>query len=386
MSYQFKRQSATKLHPNMLIQQIEIRLLDLPLHQPFAAAHGTTSTREIVVVNVETDSGTGWGECSALPEPTYTSEFAVGAFVILEEELAPRLIGHDLDPHQIIDRLSVTYGNPMAKASLEMALLDAQLRSDGLSLASWIGAEVSDIEAGAVVGLGEMKSVMAEIGALVDDGFNRIKMKIKPGHDIKPVSAVVSMFPNVDIHVDGNGSFDDESLDLLVAMSSVGIGAIEQPFPIDRFDLAVKLIERASVPIVADEAATSPDAIALLVQKGAMSALAIKPPRIGGILTALHLHDLCIDWSIAATMGGMLETGLGRHCLAALGALPAFTLTGDVSPASRWLAADPWNDVEMINGRIIVPSVPGIAGTPDSELLDQFTTRRSVVELKPGQH
>ena len=364
----------------MLIERIEIRLLDLPLRKPFVAAHGSTVNREIVVVRIDGADGQGWGECSALPEPTYTDEFAAGAYDILDEELAPRLLGHRLTASAVRARLSLVRGNPMAKAALEMALLDAELKAEGRSLASWLGVTETQVKAGAAIGLAPPDEVADRAASLADDGFQRVKLKIMPGHDIDVVAAVNDRVPEIEVQVDANGSYGSHHLEELSRLCHAGISAIEQPFAVDAPALAAKLGERSAVPIVADEAATSLVAVDRLRAAQAAGGISIKPPRLGGILAARELHDACVGWGLAATAGGMVESGLGRHALAAISALPGFTLVGDVSPAGRWLSSDPWTDLAMTDGYIEVPSEAGIAPEPDGEALDRHTIKSSLLE------
>ena len=363
----------------MLIERIEVRLLDLPLIEPFVAAHGSTLSREIVVVRIDGGDSRGWGECSALPEPTYTDEFAAGAFDILEEELAPRLLGHRLAAAAIQSRLAMVGANPMAKAALEMAVLDIELKAADQSLASWLGVDVDRVRAGAAIGLGSPTETADRAEALEAEGFSRVKLKIMPGHDAEVATAVLDRLPNLEVQLDGNGSYGSEHLDQLAELSQSGVTAIEQPFAPDAVTLAAHLCERSSVPIVADEAAASKAAVEGLRSARAVGGVSIKPPRLGGILAARDLHDACVEWELTATAGGMVECGLGRHALAAVSALPGFSLTGDLSPAGRWLAADPWPDLTMADGYIEVPGGPGIAPDPDDELLDRHTVKACVL-------
>ena len=363
----------------MKIRRIEIRLLDLPLREPFAAPHGTITSRELVVVRIETELGEGWGECSALPEPTYTTEFAAGAYLLLDEELAPRLIGLDLAPDQVATRLATVPGNPMAKAALEMAVLDARLRHDGQPLARFLGGEAEHVPAGVAVGLAPVADVVGRVAALADEGYRRVKVKIQPGHDREVVEQLVLRFPDLETQVDGNGSFRSEHAATVAAMAGAGVAAVEQPFGPDQTGLAAALVKESTVPVVADESATSVAAVKRLHRAAALSGVSIKPPRLGGLLAARALHDHCRAGGVTATVGGMLECGLGRHALAALASLPGFGLTGDVSPAGRWLAADPWPDLAMADGRITVPTTPGVAGDPNPLVLERHTVKQTIV-------
>jgi len=375
----------------MRVLAVELFLLELPLNEPFVASHGETRSRAIVMARVATTIGPGWGECSALPAATYTDESATGCYRSIGDELAPGLIGRPLPDDPSPETVAVPgrdRGRPMATACLEMAIIDASLRSRGLSLARWLGAERDRVPAGVSIGLGTVGGTVAAAERLVADGFGRLKVKIEPGHDARLVEALRRALPAVELQVDANGAYDEADVDdvarLVVGAAERGVDAIEQPFAPAAEAAAVELIERLAsgraVPVVADEAVSSVRDAARLLARGAMSGLSIKPARVGGIAESKRLHDLCLANGLPATAGGMLETGLGRHALAALAALPGFCLTGDVSPASRWLAADPWPDLTMVDGEILVPTGHGVGPEPDEAVLERFTVDRRLVD------
>lgn len=367
----------------MLIERVEVRLLSLPMREAFGAAHGTVQRREITVLRVETDQGHGWGECAALTEPTYSDEHAAGAFDVLAGTLLPRLVGHRLDAAGALARLADVPRNPTAKAAVEMALLDVALRSSGRSLASWLADGVgpaSSVPAGAVVGLGTPAEVAERVAALAAEGFGRVKIKVMPGHDREVVAAVRGACPDLDLQADANGSYGAADLPLLASLADHGLGALEQPFPPDRPGWAADLVAAtvgSGLMVVADEAAVDMATVQALHRHRALRGVAVKPSRLGGLDAARSLHGWCRSAGLALTAGGMVETGLGRHALAALAALPGFTVTGDVSPAGRWLAADPWPDLVMADGRIEVPSGPGVAPDPDPGVLAHHTLRQA---------
>lgn len=372
----------------MLVERIEVWLLDLPLREPFAAAHGTTMSRDLVVVRVDTDAGHGWGECSALPEPTYTDEYAAGAFTVLVERLGPLLVGQRLgeaggaeEPigDSVTEALSVVSGHPMAKAALEMAVLDISCRAADVSLAERLGATKRSVPAGAAIGLGAVQAAADRAAALWEDGFGRVKLKIEPDHDLAVVDAVQLACPAIDVQVDANGSYGPADLDLLVELAATGVTAIEQPFGIDDVASAIALVEAVPVPVVADEGAPSGAEVDRLVSLGALSGVSIKPARLGGIGAAVDVLERCTAAGLAATAGGMVEAGLGRHSLAAVAALDGFELTGDVSPAGRWLAADPWPDLTLTADGIAVPQTPGVAPDPDLRTLAAHSVRFAAV-------
>lgn len=337
----------------------EVRLLALPVVATLATAHDRTvdRTRELVVVCAQTDDGEGWGECSALNRPGYSAEWAAGAFDVLAEGTPAVEVF------------------PMAAAAVEMALLDARLKREGRSLADYLGAGVEAVPAGVAIGLGEPSRVMEDVAQAAAEGFRRVKVKVVPGASVDIIAGLVSAHSGLEVQVDANGSFGSEHLRELMAMADVGVSAIEQPFAPSDLDALRRLYEAVEIPVVADESVVTFQDAQQLQADGLLRAISLKAPRLGGIASASALHDRCVEWGVSLTAGGMLECGLGRHALAALAALPGFTITGDVSPAARWLAEDPWPDLHLSHGSITVPSGPGVAPAPDREALDRFTVR-----------
>lgn len=360
------------------IERVEVRMLSLPTRRSLSSAHDEQppTDRQLVVVGLENSDGVmGWGECSALNAPTYSAEWAADSF----ERLAAWASG-GTRPDLI--------GTPMTYAATEMALTDLSLRSSGQSLAEAIGASNATVRAGATIGLSSVPDAVVTARRLVEAGYRKLKVKIDPSQVDTVAHELTHLFENraddpVEVHVDANGSLAEEHLMALLGLTWHGVSAIEQPFPVDRPDLATELLLGSEALVIADEAvATTADAQALL-DVGALTGIAIKPPRLGGLTAAIEVLDWCRSNHIGASVGGMLECGLGRHALAAVGALDGFTITGDLSPASQWLAADPWPDIEMVGPDIIVPTTPGVAPLPDNDLLDRLTLQRAE-QLRPG--
>lgn len=343
---------------------VDIRLLSIPTVADLRTSRGdsagptTSANRQLVVVRLETTDGfVGWGECSALNEIGYSHESALSSFHVLTGSQRPTAQDY-----------------PMAAAAMEMARLDLRLRQDDRSLAEALQTTRRTVRAGAALGLESVPESVAEAGRLVMAGYQRVKVKIGP-NQIEIVPAALRMtFPDLEIQVDANGSLDESHIEQLEALGSLGVSAIEQPFAVDRPDLAAKLIARTPVPIVADEAVPDLDAAKSLHDQGALAGVSIKPPRVGGLSKALELLAWCVGEGVAATAGGMLESALGRHSLVAFAAVDGLNLVGDVSPSRRWLATDPWPDLEMQNGDLVVPTAPGVAPLPDEALIDELTT------------
>lgn len=324
----------------------------------------------LVVVGIEDADGVvGWGECSALNAPTYTSEWAVDSFHRLSGWAQG---GGRPDPSTF----------PMTSAAIEMAWLDLTLRAAGRSLASHLGASRTTVRAGGTIGLAPVAESVALAKDLVDDGYRKIKIKIDAGHVDDVAHELTHVFEHrnddgIEIHVDANGSLDGSHLMALSGLTWHGVTVIEQPFPVDRPDLARELMLGSEAMVIADEAVTSTADAAALLGAQALRGIAIKPPRVGGVQKALELLQWCRDNAVGASLGGMLESGLGRHALAAFGALDGFTITGDLSPASQWLAEDPWPDIEMVGPNIVVPTTNGVAPLPDQNVLDRLTLERA---------
>lgn len=374
----------------MEISAFDAHLLDLPLVEPFAASHGTTTSRTVVAIRLVADGSVGWGECSALPAATYSPESAAGSYRLLTERMLPELLTGSwsaADPDGRLAELGGRWGQaPMAVAAVEMALLDAELTASGVPLANRLGAERARVPAGVSLGLDRPDAVVERAAGLVAEGYRRLKVKIQPGHDRAVLDALLGhpTIAGAEVQLDANGAYGVADIDLLVGLAEAGASALEQPLAPAEVEAAARLVERLAaspglavagrtVPVVADEAVTTIDDADTLADRGALTGVSIKPARVGGLLAARTLHDHCRARDLTATAGGMLETGLGRHALAALAALPGFDLTGDLSPAARWLAADPWPDLTMADGSIEVPSGPGVAPEPDPELLAHHT-------------
>lgn len=347
---------------------LTLRLLKLPARSSLAAAHGVPaeSFRMLTLVGLHVDNDlshvVGWGECSALNEPGYTSEWAEGAFDLIRS-------GGPIDPATA----------PMASAAIEMAMLDAELKQAGQSLSDRLGTTGLSSTAGAVVGLAPLPNMLDEIEALAAQGYGRIKIKIAPGKIVVPIQAIRSSFPDLELHVDANGSLQDQDMASLVHLRDLGVRVVEQPFPAGDHRAAARLIADTDLAVAADEAVQSPLDVDMLAADRAATAVVVKPSKLGGLRVALEVVDRIQVAGMHAIIGGMLESGLGRHVLAALAPLPAFTLTGDLSPAGRWLEDDPFLDISMSEGVIAAPTQPGIAGEPFANRLDRYTVRQATV-------
>ena len=367
----------------MRVEAVELRRVRLPLVRPFVTTAAATTARSSVLVRLLTDGGEGWGECVALDAPHYTSEYVEAAHHALRHHLVPRLLAAGAVAGEAVAQvLGPVQGHPMAKAALEMAVLDAELRAAGRSLAARLGATRTEVDCG--VAVGEAPSVGAlldEVAGYLDQGYRRIKLKVHPGADLEPVAAVRARFADVALQVDANGAYSVDQWPLLAALDPFDLLLVEQPVAADDLLGAAEVARRIRTPVCLDESITSAATAATALALGACSVVNIKPGRVGGLLEAVRIHDLCVAAAVPVWCGGMLETGLGRAANLALAALPGFTLPADLSGSARYFPLDLTEPFVPVDGRLAVPTGPGLGVAPLPEALEELTV--SVELLRP---
>ena len=369
----------------MRLAEVQLRRLRLPLVRPFRTSFGTETERDILLVQVVTDDGVvGWGECVAGAAPLYSSEYVDGAQSVIRDFLIGRLAAlPQLSAAGVAPALEVVKGHPMAKAALEMAVLDAELRERSLSLAEHFGAARSRIPVGVSVGIADsIPALLDEVEQYLDQGYARIKLKIEPGWDLEPVAAVRSRFGDVVLQVDANTAYTLGDASHLARLDAFDLLLIEQPLGEDDIQGHAALASRLRTPVCLDESIVSARAAAAAIAVGACSIVNIKPGRVGGYLEARRIHDLCAAHGVPVWCGGMLETGLGRAANLALAALPNFTLPGDISGADRYWHRDILTTPLLAqNGEMEVPHGDGLGVEVDVAWLEELTTSVEAVDL-----
>jgi o-succinylbenzoate synthase len=364
------------------LRAVELRVLRIPLVSPFTTSFGTEDVREVIVVRAETADGAGWGEVVTQAAPLYSSEYTQGAWDVLTRFLAPELLRRGrVAPHEVAPALEPVVGHRMAKAGLELAVLDAALRGEGRSLAAHLGAVADRVPSGVSVGIQRDPAALVDtVAGYLDEGYVRIKIKIKPGRDLADTSAVRGAFPAIPLQVDANSAYTLADAETLAALDDLDLLLIEQPLQEDDLVDHAALARRLRTPICLDESITSRKAAADALTLGAASVVNIKAGRVGGYLEAVAIHDLCRTAGVPVWCGGMLETGIGRAANAALAALPGFTLPGDVSAASRFYARDIVAEPAVLeDGHVRVPTGPGLGIEIDADALEEYTVAREVV-------
>jgi O-succinylbenzoate synthase len=366
----------TGIHPGGAITEVRLRRARLPLVSPFRTSFGVETARDLLYIEVHGADGlVGWGECVAMTEPLYSSEFVDGCASVLQRFLLPT-VSPTTTAEQFNRDTRHIRGHYMAKAVLETALLDYQLRSSGVSLASYLGATKTRVPSGVSVGIQpSIDDLLRVVQGYLDDGYLRIKLKIEPGHDIEPVRAVRSTFGgDLLLQVDANSAYSLSDAVHLARLDEFDLLLIEQPLPEEQVASHAQLAKTVRTPICLDESIVSLEVAREAIDIGACSIINVKPGRVGGYLESKQIHDHCLERGIAVWCGGMLETGIGRAANLALAALPGFTLPGDTSASARYFARDVTTPFVLSEGHLDVPTGPGIGIDPDMEFLDSITS------------
>ena len=361
----------------MKLTGIELRVIEMPLVSPFRTSFGSATAREAVIVRAVTPDGEGWGECVAMGDPLYSSEYLEASVDVIRRFLVPALAEVDaLDASKVAPALAPFKGHRMSKAAVELAILDAELTAAGVPLSRELGAVRERVECGVSVGIMDsVPELLDAVDGYLAEGYVRIKLKIEPGWDIEPVRAVRERFGDILLQVDANTAYHRGDAQHLAGLDPFGLLLIEQP--LDEEDLLghAQLARVLRTPVCLDESIVSARAAADAIALGACSIVNIKPGRVGGYLEARRIHDVCRANDVPVWCGGMLETGIGRAANLALAALPGFTLPGDTSGSNRYYAHDITAPFVVENGTLAVPTGPGIGIVPDPDALDAVTTR-----------
>jgi len=368
----------------MHLHRLELRRIELDLVTPFRTSFGTQTRRDILLLRVATDGGEGWGECVAMAAPVYSAEFVDAAAMVIGDHLWPALAaGGPLAAADVAPRLGHYVGHPMAKAALEAAVLDAELRADGVNLHGYFGGRRDHIPSGVSVGIFDtLDELLQQVQGYVDDGYARIKLKIEPGWDVEPVRLARELIgPEMGLQVDANTAYGRNDAHHLRRLDEYDLLLIEQPLPEEDLLGHAQLAAAIDTPVCLDESVVSLQTAADAIELGAAEIINIKPGRVGGYLEARRIHDLCVDRGVPVWCGGMVETGIGRAANAALAALPGFTLPGDISAASRFYRRDIVVDpITVEDGQVRVPVAPGMGFELDHEFLDSVTTSSTTLE------
>jgi o-succinylbenzoate synthase len=365
------------------IDAVELRRIEMPLVQPFRASFGTWTHRDVLLVRViastDGEQTDGWGECVAGTQPLYSSEYTAACEDVVRDHLLPRLFAAGVRrAGEVAPALAAVQGHRMAKAAVEAAVLDAELRLAGTSLADHLGASVDRVPVGVSVGIVPTVAELVDTaGRHLDEGYARIKVKIEPDWDVEPLRALRAAHGDAfGLQADANAAYRPSDIDHLRRLDEFGLLLIEQPFPEDRLVDNADLAEAIDTPVCLDETIVSEAVAADAIRLGAASVINVKPGRVGGHLAGKAIHDVCATAGVPVWHGGMLETGVGRAANLALAGLPGFTLPGDISAADRYWRTDIVTEPAVLeaDGTIRIPDRPGIGVDVDLDLLTSLTT------------
>ncbi len=371
----------------MKLEGVEMHRIAMPLRAPFETSFGAQHTRDAILLRVITDGSEGWGECVAMSAPVYSEEFNDAAAIVLRDCLIPALAAApELTAARVAGLLHRFKGQRMAKAALEMAVLDAELRAAGMSFGSYLGSVHDTIAPGVSIGIQrDVASLLRDVEGYLAEGYARIKLKIKPGWDVAPVRAVRERFgDDLLLQVDANAAYSLADAQHLARLDPFGLLLIEQPLAEDDLTEHAALARLVRTPVCLDESIVSAKAAADAIALGSCSVVNVKPGRVGGYLEARRVHDVCRAHGIAVWCGGMLETGLGRAANLALAALPGFVLPGDISASERFYAQDITEAFVLVDGQITVPTGPGLGVDVLADVLAEVSRSREWVATSSG--
>jgi len=360
----------------MKLDSLTLHHISMPLVAPFETSFGVTTRRECILVSIQSEGLTGWGECAVDRDPGYSYETTGTAWHILKDFIAPTLLrGYISDATDFQQQVAGIRGHNLAKAGVEMALWDLIGKGQGKSLRELLGGLRARVDVGVSVGLQDSPEALVErIGKYLASGYGRIKIKIKPGRDVGDAEAVRKAFPHIPLQVDANSAYTLETCQILRPLDRLKLLLIEQPLSEDDLWNHHKLQKQFHTPICLDESITSLLQARSALEMDACRIINIKPGRVGGLSQAVLIHDLCRAQAVPVWCGGMLETGIGRASNLALASLPGFTLPGDISASNRYFDQDITRERFVLDpgSTIDVPTGPGLGVTIDPAALKKF--------------
>jgi o-succinylbenzoate synthase len=380
----FERQTNTATA--IKVDGVEIRLIRLPLTEPFETSFGKVDSRLIFLICLEAEGLTGWGEVVASEEPLYSYETTGTALHVIRDFLAPVVVDAPVAGlNDLARRLSRFRGHNMAKAGLELAYMDLLAQACGQSLSSLIGGELKRVAVGVSLGIQPAVGRLLErVERYLGLGYQRIKLKIKPGWDLDVVAEVRRKYPEILLSVDANSAYTINDRDHLKKLDDFNLLMIEQPLQNDDLMDHARLQEIMNTRLCLDESIVNQRGAKLALELDSCRIINIKVGRVGGYSEALAIHDLCAARNIPVWCGGMLESGIGRAHNIALASLPGFTLPGDISASSRYFERDIISPAVTVaaNGTVAVPDRPGLGFDIDLDFIKRLTETRVYISRR----
>jgi O-succinylbenzoate synthase len=367
----------------MKIEGITLRELRMPLKHFFETSFGRTEERRVLLITVDCEGVEGWGECVAGEGPFFSDEWVETAWATIREFLAPSVIGrkiaHAKDSAALMSRVR---GHNMAKAALENALWDAEAKSTNQPLWKLLGGTRSEIDCGVSIGIQDShEQLLEKIQTELEAGYQRIKVKVKPGWDLEVIAKIRKRWPKILLSCDANSAYRPSDLAHLEKFDEFGLLMIEQPLWNDDIFHHAKLQRELKTALCLDESIHHARDAETAIELKACRIINMKVGRVGGLSEAIAVHNICERNKIPVWCGGMLETGIGRAVNIALSTLPNFRLPGDVSASKRYWEED-ITDPEIVvtpRGTIAVGNSAGTGYVPKKDLIEKLTVRKEVI-------
>lgn len=364
----------------MIIKEINIRKMKMMMKKPFTTSFGTFQEKDFLLLEAKDELGNaGWGESVAFHSPWYNEETLETNLHMLKDFLIPLVLGKEIShPDEVSELFSFIRKNNMAKSTVEGAIWDLYAKRNNISLAQALGGDKEKIEVGISIGIHEKTEDLIEtVQSFVNEGYKRIKVKIKPGFDVNVMGALRKQFPNVPLMADANSAYTLADTELLKQLDAFDLMMIEQPLASDDIIDHASLQRELKTAVCLDESIHSLEDARKAVELGSTKIINIKIGRVGGLTEAKKIHDYCMEKGIPVWCGGMLESGIGRAHNIALTTLPNFILPGDTAGSSRYWEQDVITpEVVVENGYITVPTAPGIGYEPNFEAMNRFTVEQ----------
>ena len=369
----------------MKIQRADLITIKIPIVGHFETSYGRRYESDKLILKFYTPDYTVFTECVAGTELGYSNETMDTARVVLKNHLLPAVMGREIDdPAQFWNLCGRFRGHPMAKAAVENALWIGKAVEENQSLAKVLGNHKDRVTSGVSIGIQDTAEELVEqVGAKLEQGYPKIKMKIKPGIDVERVAAVRKAFPEITLMADANNAYSLKDIETLKALDEFGLLMIEQPLAYEDIWDHAKLKPMLKTPICLDESIHGPYQARVAVEMEACQIVNIKQGRVAGLTRARQVHDICEKAGIGVWCGGMFETGVGRALIVALAGLPNFIYPSDISASARYYRRDIIDPEFSLNpdGTISVPQGPGLGVEVNEKVLDGYTLAREVIRI-----
>ncbi|MEI5908772.1 o-succinylbenzoate synthase [Bacillus spongiae] len=368
----------------MNLASIQLNLIEMNLKKPFENALGVISKRQAIIIAVKDKEGrVGYGECVAFSTPWYTEETVATCYHILKEHLIPILQKHVIQhPKQVLPLFSSVRRNRMAKAAIETSIWDLYAKQMNQPLWKVIGGVNQKVPAGVVVGTSSVEQALAQINEFVNEGYQRVKVKISPVQDYEILKKIRENFPKLELIADANSSYDLEEVQALKRLDDLDLLMIEQPLDVDDIVQHRLLQQQLKTPICLDESIGSLKDVKNAHELGSCSIINVKIGRVGGLQESIAIHDYCVGNGMKVWCGGMLEFGISRAHNLALSSLPGFTIPGDISSSSRYWDEDIiLPEIVVKNGSVSLSCEPGIGVVMNTKRLSEVTINEEEISL-----